>query len=252
MSNILSPQVGLVKSIYTNMNKLLTFEGGQPFTIEDLSFLQKNMLDSVYAVVKSLAGDLDCILYGIKYKNTSTIPGALYIGGEIYILTKDIIGTGNQYYLCINQTETEERTFRDSNTHKVHLIDDAYMSASPSAISIDLRNVYTLKEIAVDGMGRWESFGATINGTGDVFIRYSNFDNDVLDPGILVNIRKDSETVSNVLWNTGRRDPNLYSGIVISENKAYIISGSTGEGRVYNMDGSEYTGPIYINNLVLK
>ena len=232
------------------MNRILTFEGGQPFTIEDLAFLQGNMLDAVKAVVKSLAGNLDCILTGIRRTNTSIDPGALYIGGEIYILTKGITGEGDQYYLCMNPKETEERTFRDSTTHNVHLVDDAYLSASASAISVDLRNLYTLKEIAVDGMGGWESIGATIYGTGDVLQR--SLDAEGVNPGVLVNITKDSDTGSNVLWESGFRDPSNYTGIVVSNHRAFVIEGCRTEGRVYNMDGSEYTGPIYINNLVLK
>ena len=233
------------------MNRILTFEGGQPFTIEDLAFLQGNMLDAVKAVVKSLVGNLDCILTGIRRTNTSIDPGALYIGGEIYILTKGITGEGYQYYLCMDPKETEERTFRDSTTHNVHLVDDAYLSASASAISVDLRNLYTLKEIAVDGMGGWESFGANVYGTGDVY-RRKNKEQDSLGKALLVNITKSETTESNVLWDSLFTDTFYYSGIVVSLHKAYIIEGDQNEGRVYNMDGSEYTGPIYINNLVLK
>lgn len=232
------------------MNRILTFEGGQPFTIEDLAFLQRNMLNAVQSVVKSLVGNLDCLLTEIRISNTAIKPGALYIGGEIYILTKELTGEGDQYYLCINPKETEERTFRDSTTHNVHLIDDAYLSASASAISVDLRSLYTLKEIVVDGMGGWESFGATVYGTGDVLQRSLEFDN--VNPGVLVNITKDSDTGSNVLWESAFRDPSTYSGIVVSDHRAFVIEGNKKEGRVYNMDGSEYTGPIYINNLVLK
>ena len=99
-------------------------------------------------------------------------------------------------------------------------------------------------------MGGWESFGATVYGTGDVLQRSLDLDN--VNPGVLVNITKDSDTGSNVLWESAFRDPSTYSGIVVSDHRAFVIEGNKREGRVYNMDGSEYTGPIYINNLVLK
>lgn len=232
------------------MNRLLTFSGGQPFTTEDLSFLQNIFKDTVEAIVKSLAGNIDCILTGIQGSYTSAKPGAVYIGGNIYVLTSAISGGGSKYYLCINQKETGQRMFRDSLNHNVYLVDDAYMSESPSSVSIDLRSANTLSEIIVNGKGLWESIGPLLNAEGEVLVPK--------DAGIatrasmLVSIVKTQATETNQLWSTAFRDPYEYRGITVFGNQAYIVVGSKNEGRVYNMDGSEYNGPITINNLELK
>lgn len=232
------------------MNKLLTFEGGQPFTIEDLSFLQSSFIDAMNNIVASLAGNMSCILTGIKDGYTSVVPGSVYIGGNIYVLTKSVSGGGSKYYLCINQKETEQRMFRDSSTRNVYLVDDAYMSESPSAVSIDMRTANTLSEIVVNGKGLWESIGTLLTVEGEVLVPK--------DAGIatrsymLVNIVKPQSTESNLLWTTSFRDPNEYRGITVFGNQAYIVVGSRTAGYVYNMDGSPYNGAITINNLELK
>ena len=232
------------------MNKLLTFEGGQPFTIEDLSFLQSSFIDAMNNIVASLAGNVSCILTGIKDGYTSVVPGSVYIGGNIYVLTKSVSGGGSKYYLCINQKETEQRMFRDSSTRNVYLVDDAYMSESPSAVSIDMRTANTLSEIVVNGKGLWKSIGKLLTVEGEVLVPK--------DAGIatrssmLVNIVKPQATESNLLWTTSFSDTNEYRGITVFGNQAYIVVGSINAGYVYNMDGSPYNGAITINNLELK
>ena len=235
------------------MNKLLTFEGGQPFTIEDLSFLQSSFIDAMNSMVASLAGNMSCILTGIKDSNTSVVPGAVYIDGNIYILTKSIYGGASNYYLCINQKETEQRMFRDSSTHNVYLVDDAYMSNAPSEVSIDMRTACTLSEIVVNGKGLWVSIGPEFddNISGDVLIPDTT---KTINPksSMLIDIVKSSGSNSNVLWTTAFRHPNECRGMVVSGINAYILVASKNEGRVYNIDGTPYNGPIIISNLELK
>ena len=229
------------------MNKLLTFEGGQPFTIEDLNFLQESFIGAVESMAKSLAGRIDCILYGVQGPEYT---GAVYIGGNIYVLTKPITGGTGKKYLCIRQTETEQRTFRDSVGRNIYLVDDAYMSEMASEISIDVRTVPTLSEVVVNGKGLWESIGPLSEGEGEVLVPK--------DAGIatrasmIVNIVKTAANDSNILWSTAFRDPTTFRGITVFGNKAFVVVGARGEGRVYNMDGSEYKGAITINNLELK
>lgn len=232
------------------MNKLLTFEGGQPFTIEDLSFLQESFANSIESIVKSLVGSVDCILTGITGLLTSANPGAVFIGGNIYILKNSVSGGGSKYYLCIKQVETGLRTFRDSTPRNIYLVDDAYMSEIPSAVSLDLRTAKTLSEIVVNGKGLWESIGPLDTGEGEVLVpKDTGIDTRA---SMIVNIVKTAANDTNELWSTLFRDPNEYSGITIFGNKAYIVVGSRTRGRVYNIDGSEYKGAITINNLELK
>ena len=230
------------------MNKLLTFEGGQPFTIEDLSFLQENFIGAIESMAKSLAGSIDCILYGVR--DTSGYTGAVYIGGNIYVLTKTIAGGTGKRYLCIRQTETEQRTFRDSVSRNIYLVDDAYMSETASEISIDVETVPTLSEIVVNGKGIWVSIGPLLTVEGEVLVPKDA--SIATRASMIVNIVKTAANDSNQLWSTSFRDPNEYRGITVFGNNAFIVVGSRTEGRVYNIDGSEYKGAITINNLELK
>lgn len=230
------------------MNKLLTFEGGQPFTIEDLSFLQESFIGAIESMAKSLAGSIDCILYGVR--DTSGYTGAVYIGGNIYVLTKSITGGTGARYLCIRQTETEQRTFRDSVSRNIYLVDDAYMSETASEISIDVETVPTLSEVVVNGKGLWVSIGPLLTVEGEVLVPKDA--SIATRASMIVNIVKTAANDSNQLWSTSFRDPNEYRGITIFGNNAFIVVGSRTEGRVYNIDGSEYKGAITINNLELK
>lgn len=227
------------------MNKLLTFEGGQPFTIEDLAFLQDSFIKSIESVVKALAGNVDCILTGI-IDNNPYYSGSVYIGGNIYILTQQISGGSGKKYLCIKQTESGQRLFRDSTTHNVYLVDDAYMSETPSDVCIDITTAKTLSDILVNGL--WEEVmgvtGATIS------IPRPDIGLAVKD-SILVSVNKTS-TDSNVLWDGMSRNPDIYVGLVVYTEKLFIVIGSLTEGRVFNVDGSAYNGAISFNNVELK
>ena len=147
------------------MNKLLTFEGGQPFTTQDVSFLQDNFNSAITNLINSLCSGLDCILTGIingpgdRYNpNVSALPGSLFIKGNIYVLTKDIPKSSEtSYYLCIRQIEQEKRIFRDSSEHNVYLVDDAYMSETPTEISLDLRSAKKMEDILLSGEGKFEN-----------------------------------------------------------------------------------------------
>lgn len=229
------------------MNKLLTFEGGQPFTIEDLAFLQDSFIKSIESVVKALAGNVDCILTGIIDDNPY-YSGSVYIGGNIYILTQQISGGSGKKYLCIKQTESGQRLFRDSTTHNVYLVDDAYMSETPSDVCIDITIAKTLSDILINGSDLWienmETEGATI------LVPKVETGLAVKD-SILVSVNKTTAD-SNVLWRGGNRTPEIYEGLVVYEKKIYIVSGSLMSGTIYNVDGSDYNGAISFNNLELK
>lgn len=227
------------------MNKILTFEGGQPFTIEDLSFLQESFINTIESVVKSLAGNMDCILTGIT--DNPYYMGSVYIGGNIYILTKKITGGTGKKYLCINQNESGQRVFRDSTTHNVYLVDDAYMSETPSDVCIDIFNAKTLSDIYINGSGLWVEYFED----GVAYIKVPNYDSGLpLRDSILVSVNK-TTTGSNVLW-MGGGDSKVYEGLVVYERKIYIVSGSLTKGFIYNVDGSDYNGTISFNNLELK
>lgn len=227
------------------MNKLLTFEGGQPFTTQDIAFLQESFSSSIESVVKALAGNVDCILTGIVDGNSGYM-GSVYIGGNIYILTKPITGGSGKKYLCIKQTENGLRQFRDSTSHNVYLEDDAYMSETPSDVCIDITTAKTLSDILVNGL--WEE---VISVTGATISRPRPNIGLAVKDSILASVDK-TTTDSNVLWDGVGRNPDVYAGLVVYTYKLFIVTGNLSEGRVYNVDGSAYNGAISFNNVELK
>lgn len=237
------------------MNRLLTFEGGQPFTTQDIAFLQDNFNSAMSSLISSLSFGQDCIITGIREEgyNTNAYPGAVYIKGNIYVLPNETPKvSGTSYYLCIRQEEQEKRLFRDASEHNVYLIDNAYMSESPSEISIDMRSVNTIPEILLSGKGLFEEFGVTFpSGVSGSVLSKVNFDTPI-DYEMIVSIDKKNETTDNTLWDTAFRDPMSYSAIVVYQTSAYIILGSRSGGFVYNLDGTPYNGPIVFDNAKLR
>lgn len=237
------------------MNRLLTFGGGQPFTTQDIAFLQDNFNTAMSSIISSLCFGLDCILTGIREEGYSTkaFPGAVFIKGNIYVLQNETSKvSGTSYYLCIRQNEQEKRLFRDASEHNVYLIDNAYMSESPSEISVDMRSINTISEVLLLGKGLFEDLGATYpeGVTGTVLYKANN--TAPIDHNLILSIDKKNATTDNKLWSTAFRDPEEYSAIVVYLNNAYIISGGRTGGYVYNLDGTPYNGPIVLDNVKLK
>lgn len=237
------------------MNKILTFEGGQPFTTDDLAFLQNNFGNMARTLVRSLLRtNQDCILWGIKTgEDTKTAQGAVYINGDIYILDEPLSGEKEQYYLCISQEESKPRLFRDNQTHNVYLTDSAYMSETATATSIDLRNAVMLLDLMTGtGDNVWEDFTESVqfpeNVTGTVLIRpstvYAQF-----DKRFKVSIEKNVDDGSNEIFSTPFRDPEERTGIVLSNRKILIIEISRNGMLVFNSDGTPYTGPLSLTNV---
>ena len=245
------------------MNKLLTFEGGQPFTTQDVAFLQDNFNLAITNLINSLCSGLDCIITGIvsgtgdRYNpNVSAMPGSVFINGNIYVLTKEVQKSSEQsYYLCIKQIEQEKRMFRDSSEHNVYLVDDAYMSDSPSDISLDLRSAKKIEDILVNGEGKFETVNVEFPSgvSGEVLEikegkRYMDYE-------MIVSINKSSISGenNNILWTHSRGGrAGVLSGIAIDENKLYVIVVDSVKGCIYNIDGSEYNGAITFYDVKLK
>lgn len=245
------------------MNKLLTFEGGQPFTTQDVAFLQDNFNSVITNLINSLCSGLDCILTGIingpgdRYNpNVSALPGSLFIKGNIYVLTKDIPKSSEtSYYLCIRQIEQEKRIFRDSSEHNVYLVDDAYMSETPTEISLDLRSAKKMEDILLNGERKFEKlnveFSSGVSGSvlslkdGQTYMGYA----------MIATINKSSITGenNNRLWTyDGAGRSGSYSGVVIDNNKLYIVVANSGVGSIFNIDGSEYNGAIAFYDVKLR
>ena len=243
------------------MNKLLTFEGGQPFTTQDVAFLQDNFNSAITNLINSLCSGLDCILTGIingsgNRSNVSALPGSLFIKGNIYVLTKDIPKSSEtSYYLCIRQIEQEKRIFRDSSEHNVYLVDDAYMSETPTEISLDLRSAKKLEDILLNGEGKFENlnveFSNGVSGSvlaikdGQTYMGYE----------MIATIIKSSISGenNNRLWTYNRAGrAAVLSGVAIDNNKLYIVVVGSVDCRIFNIDGSEYNGAIAFYDVKMR
>lgn len=236
------------------MNRLLTYEGGQPFTTQDIAFLQDSFNSAMSSLISSLCFGKDCILTGIRQigYTTKAFPGAVYIKGSIYVLSNEIPKVSDtSYYLCIRQSEQEKRIFRDASEHNVYLIDNAYMSESPSEVCIDLRIVSKITDILLLGESQFKDLGANFpeGVNGNILVR-SDFDSP-LDTKFIVSVEKKNETTDNQLWKTAFRDPLVYSAFVVYAGKAFFITGGRGGGEIYNLDGTPYYGPVFLENVKL-
>lgn len=109
------------------MNRLLTYEGGQPFRLDDIDFLQ-DAFSSVITALVSVHGDIilsGCAISqkmeGNKYVVTwnngyITIKGSVYRveGGSITIATSD------QLYWKVIKSESENVDFGDGSQKKIY------------------------------------------------------------------------------------------------------------------------------------
>lgn len=121
------------------IQKLMTYDGGQPVYASDLAFMQDAFQKTVNELCKGF-GDT-YILYGAADGSRGNcIAGAVVISGEIYSIPSDL-GAIGQNMLCFRYADTDERTFYDASKKKVKRTCEAYLSTDTSgAVAyIDLR-----------------------------------------------------------------------------------------------------------------
>lgn len=119
------------------IKEIATYTGGQPVYTKDLAFLQEAFKEAIICINKSI-GDT-YILYG-ALSGTTVVEGAVVINGDVYKVTA--LGEIGNNKLCFRKKETSERTFRNSEKHKVYVDYEAYLSTdtSGSVAWIDLAN----------------------------------------------------------------------------------------------------------------
>lgn len=241
------------------MNKILTYEGGQPVTTKDFDFLQKCYADVISALTQGVADGVNCVLFGIEYggENKAFVPGhatpgAVCIENNIYIVTEELTGTSEKY-LCIRDTQSEDRIFKDSQTHKVYLTHEAYLSNTTDGAYgfIDLTKVKFLKDI-ISREAFWEfDDSVTLNSdtSGIVEIRR---DKNGFERRIRV---EKNSSVDNVLYTYGTsRLPNPKVCVAVDETKtkAVVLVDVLGSCCMYNVDGTEYKSTATFKNVILK
>lgn len=118
------------------IKEIATYTGGQPVYTKDLAFLQEAFKEAIICMNKSI-GDT-YILYG-ALSGSNVVEGAVVINGDVYKVTA--LGEIGNNKLCFRKKETSERTFRNSEKHKVYVDYEAYLSTdtSGSVAWIDLK-----------------------------------------------------------------------------------------------------------------
>ncbi|WP_304232194.1 hypothetical protein [Phocaeicola plebeius] len=128
------------------IKEIATYTGGQPVFTKDLAFLQEAFKEAIICMNKSI-GDT-YILYG-ALSGTTVVEGAVVINGDVYKVTA--LGEIGNNKLCFRKKETSERTFRNSEKHKVYVDYEAYLSTdtSGSVAWIDLKTAQRAKSLSV-------------------------------------------------------------------------------------------------------
>lgn len=247
------------------MNKLLTFEGGQPLTTGDLEFLQACYADALEALGKGLCSlhVTKAVLWGIAsggYVHAGAAEvGAVLVEGEVLFVTSKLTGSSERY-LCFRAVDSEERTMNNGTQQKVYRKYEAYLSTETDGAYkyIDLTDTDLLENI-IRGSKDWQpgtyiSMASSVS--GEVLTKASSYKS--ASEYWIKTLSKPSSS-DNLLFSypfTGaERDYATTIAVNKSgsnENIALVISVGGGECRVYNVDGTAYNGAVTISNVIAK
>lgn len=236
------------------MNKLLTFEGGQPLVTGDLDFLQQCYAGVLEALGKALSQDVDCVLYGIEDDGTGQYSaGAVCIGGEV-LLVPSPVNIGTARYLCFRQTDKEEREFADNQSHKVYRVVEPY-AANTTEGAYKYMEISKLTRLAdvLSGEAFWKKMDSAVFPEGvSGHVEFRSTESDGSDTQIRITAYKPANG-NNLLFNYSSI-PGSYIGITADPNyrRFYTITANNGECRICDATGSGYNGDAYIRNAVIK
>lgn len=243
------------------MNRLLTFAGGQPFTTGDLDFIQECYANTLQALARGLTGGRPCVLWGIGVGgtfSTGTVrPGAVAIGGEVFIVAEELQGNDSTRYLCFKRTEQEERTFNDSQAHKVWQVAQASLQSSTEGADafLDLSTAELAQEAALPSRFRFVEAGVEwAQGVQGVVLRNNAGGN---PSELRMQVSKVSPSQDNLLFtydNSSWTGFSGHAGVAANPYTGRVSAVIVGNGqcRVYNPDGTEYTGTLNFSNIVIS
>lgn len=215
------------------IQKLMTYDGGQPLYASDLAFMQDAFLKTVNEFSKGF-GDT-YILYGtVDESRENCIAGAVVISGEIYSVPSEL-GAIGQNKLCFRYADTDERTFYDASQKKVKRTCEAYLSTDTSgAVAyIDLTTAVRID----DGM---KKLAGTVDENAKLLPRaYSAESNDGIS-----NSRNGSHTIFTMPGMNAAGDDHVFFSInyIIPQDSeiTYSMSGilyGTSDSFTLNVDG---------------
>lgn len=239
------------------MNKLLTFEGGQPFTTGDLDYIQTCYGEAIEAIGKALTGAdvTKAVLWGIEYDGKiqagHAVKGAVMVDGEVLFVESDLTGTSERY-LCFRAVDSEQRTLNNGQQVNVYRKYEAYLSASTDGAYkyIDLTDTDIQYDI-LRGSRDWVSNAiySFASGASGEFLESKR-----AAEWLIKSANRSSASDNLLLSKPGSPLPNSWSGIGADtlSNKAIVFIFDGIAVRTYNVDGTEYTGSLTVSNVYIR
>lgn len=239
------------------MNKLLTFDGGQPFTTGDIDYIQTCYGEAIEAIGKALTGAdvTKAVLWGIEYDGKiqagHATQGAVMVDGEVLFVPSDLTGTSERY-LCFRAVDSEQRTLNNGQQVNVYRKYEAYLSASIDGAYkyIDLTDTDTLYDI-LRGSRDWVSNASYsfASGASGEFLESKR-----AAEWLIKSANRSSASDNLLLSKPGSPLPNSWAGIGADtlSNKAIVFIFDGIAVRTYNVDGTEYTGSLTVSNVYIR
>jgi len=174
------------------MNRLVFNEGGQPIFLDDIKLLQDNDAGFNRQFLNAISGKSSAFLFQPldmkplsvdQEKLTTTAKvyaGSIVVAGEIIDFPESTVTVktwSDPLYVCIKETENEEREFEDGQTRPCRKSVQAYISTSKDGakVSYNVLELPTLTELlrrnlGLGGVDTWKNIPVTFfNGyTGQV------------------------------------------------------------------------------------
>ena len=174
------------------MNRLLFNEGGQPIFLDDIKLLQDNDAGFNRQFLNAISGKssafllqhLDMKPLSVDQEKLTTTAkvyaGSIVVAGEIIDFPESTVTVktwSDPLYVCIKETENEEREFEDGQTRPCRKSVQAYISTSKDGakVAYNVLELPTLTELlrrnlGLGGIDTWKNIPVTFfNGyTGQV------------------------------------------------------------------------------------
>ncbi len=110
------------------MDRLLTFPGGQPLYLDDINFLDNIYRTGIEDILKSVAKDIDSIVWGCEINGNTISDGVIWYQNELFFFEGGQVIEQELYNFKITEQDTSPHIFADGNSHNVQRIRKAVIA----------------------------------------------------------------------------------------------------------------------------